>query len=560
LEGDRVGSRALNFINGDVQKHRNEWNCEATPNLISASEDSHIYHQTNVLPVMNLFTTGVMRTKWRNDNTQDGAVANAAGVLPAVVHANTVILSQVNQQKACYWRAPRRLANLQNFHNLVQTCVINGAALPGGGVPNHNVMYRICDLCNDFMTQQGTMSELLVRKNICASSLVPDDRIAVANVIMPAGGGHAFNGARSTTPNDGNRNGKNFTFQACLAYFLHRCLPERPGPPITAQDREWRTLVLNLSWVLLEMLSLKTERDYGSNGGRNTNQKPQYRYKGMIELYIGYFCWVLLSVDVMEGGLGRCTMPFTEFYRYFFSEVFDTLVVMYPQHASAVELSDIIFGDNWYNAGLAPVVNLAMGIPTRVFGFIANRMSSFYTDLLKPNFSRHMSGVLPNPALLLPGATALQLQLAARQITVYDMLITTEDLPILLHSCDRSVPGDVDSFMNNTGVHAVMRQWNRVLTSAPPRVDKLLNDFTDAWTLMEYQRIQKHSRDDPSLPKVSAAVAECMYLLCNTLEPPSDPHNKEEMDLLRQSLKCSVYKAAPRLMLLGAFDGGDDGD
>ena len=54
-------------------------------------------------------------------------------------------------------------------------------------------------------------------------------------------------------------------------------------------------------------------------------------------------------------------------------------------------------------------------------------------------------------------------------------------------------------------------------------------------------------------PRLSEAVAESIYLMCNILDFPTEPTNQEELEVLLTAPKCSAYKAALRLELSGAF-------
>ena len=136
---------------------------------------------------------------------------------------------------------------------------------------------------------------------------------------------------------------------------------------------------------------------------------------------------------------------------------------------------------------------------------------------------------------------------------VYDMLISREDLDLLMEICERAAPDDLDSCMNHVGVHAVISMWMDMLATAPDRVNRLIGEWVDAWTLREYVNIQEFLRQNPVQPRLSEAVAESIYLLCNALDMPTEPTNQDELEVLKAAPKCSVYKAALRLEKTGAF-------
>jgi hypothetical protein len=68
--GKRVGL-ALNFIEGEAIKMASLWNLSRNtePTLISAKQNLHLFHRTNVLPVLEAFYSGAMKDVWLDDNT-----------------------------------------------------------------------------------------------------------------------------------------------------------------------------------------------------------------------------------------------------------------------------------------------------------------------------------------------------------------------------------------------------------------------------------------------------------------------------------------------------------
>jgi hypothetical protein len=140
------------------------------------------------------------------------------------------------------------------------------------------------------------------------------------------------------------------------------------------------------------------------------------------------------------------------------------------------------------------------------------------------------------------------------QQSIKRMLITRLDLTSLLHLCDRASAGDVDTFMNHVGVRAVMRTWVEMLRTAPTKVNRLVGQWVDAWTLYEYRHIDNELNFDPSMPRLSPKTPECVYLLCYSLDDPVEPVSDGDIEGLRQCPKCSDFKAALRLELAGAFE------
>ena len=69
---DRVASRSIIYINRDAADHRRQWSI--APNsqlsLLSQRESLHIFHQSNVLPVIRAFTSanGKLRDLYANTN------------------------------------------------------------------------------------------------------------------------------------------------------------------------------------------------------------------------------------------------------------------------------------------------------------------------------------------------------------------------------------------------------------------------------------------------------------------------------------------------------------
>jgi hypothetical protein len=327
---------------------------------------------------------------------------------------------------------------------------------------------------------------------------------------------------------------------------------------------EWHQITASLSFILIEIASLMCENQFGSNGGRTPNPKPAYRYKGIIEVYVSYYLWILLCNDTAEGELiggAGCDMEFCQFHRYFFADMLSMLTIAVPNLAGVVDIRDIIFVRGWIAggpgaaAGAAPLGGgLHMTSPENIIGFLANRLRMFYLMYVKRYFSRHLSGLNPNPLLLVPFGVGVPDPVTySRQIVVYNMFVSVDDLAALMRLCERGRMGDIDSFINIVGVNAVLRHWNKTLRIAPPRADRLLDDLMDTWTLHEYSNIIKNmSSRGGGQPKMTPAAAESIYIMCNVMSAPMEPTTDEELDLLRRAPRCTPAKGAMRLIQVGA--------
>jgi hypothetical protein len=87
------------------------------------------------------------------------------------------------------------------------------------------------------------MAHLLVRNKLSEKPLVPLDSILSIELVgVNPNEGLAYSTSTSSSPkfrwdpNENNRNGdpSTWTSQACYAYYVHRCLPERPDMMLDA--------------------------------------------------------------------------------------------------------------------------------------------------------------------------------------------------------------------------------------------------------------------------------------------------------------------------------------
>ena len=577
MRRDKVGARSLNFIEGQVLKDVDQWNLapQQLPNLLSEPQALHIVHQTNSRPVIEAFFNGRLRDLWLDDDTPGYLLAAAAAGAGIPVNAplnptwhwiRAPNRRNGNDYRAVFWHSPAAIPEFNDVHQTLDRCLGRSGA-PFRMPPNVNAVIPGCDICNQIMTEESNFRHLLARRVISNTPIVPMFSIIRYNLNRQPGvpgPNPTIASGRIRDPNPGNVDGLYFSFQATIAYYIHRCLPDRPfhpGGAVPPQERFHRELCVMTSFLLLNICALMFERYFGSQGGTQPRRKPAYRFRGIVETLLAYLFWLWLSNDVAydepNGGRG-CTMRFEQFHRYWFSEITDALILTHPDTANAFEFTDILFESHWNragNAGMAIGPNNLMAPPELVIGFMARRVSVFYDNILRPVYSRHFAGLAPLiPPGLAPGPPANNAQIRYnRQNVVQNMLIEKGALNVLMHLCERAVPRDVDSFLNLVGVHSVMKMWNQLLRSAPPKVDNLLDDWIDSWTQHEFQNIMMQLRIGQSLPRISNAAAESIYVMCNALDVPTEPQNDEEMAALLNAPKCSPHKAALRLELAGAF-------
>ena len=561
LRRDRVCSRALNFIEGDAIQHKSQWNIEANtdPTLVSAKEECHFFHVTNVLPAMDAFLSGKLKGVWGNNNTPkyyaadfpadkdtgrelSHGIAKGDTNVPSdmyvigtkrKVFASFDVDGDINTAfKAVAWGAPGKFDGFAPLATLIEECIGRiGGVLVTKPQPLHSS--DGCKMCNNIMTQEGTSSHFLVRMD---NHLVEDQAILCCDMSSLT----KFKGTYRYDPSDNTRTGRQdkFSYEACVAYYIHRCLPSKPSGTPGRAKLDLRYVSVFFSFIILEMACLIYERNKGKDGGKTVRTKPVYRYRGCTETYLAYLYWVLFRNDNPHGvadgrGQKRCMLEFHQFHRYFFCEVLDTLVLAAPELAFAGELGDMVFGNQDLEQSASEIL-----------GDMCKCVSEFYTKYLKPYFSRHLASLEPDPSDHLYHA----------QILVGEMVILVEDLTNVMHMLEKGTAGDIDTFINCTGVGSVLSAWHRYLTFSPCRsTTKLLDDFVDTLVRVEYANIAASMSSDPERPSVSVQAAETIYLMCNALELPSEPDNEEELQLLRAAPKCSRVKAVPRVSMVGGY-------
>jgi hypothetical protein len=344
-----------------------------------------------------------------------------------------------------------------------------------------------------------------------------------------------------------------FGYQGCIGYYLHRCMPKEgdfdnilQGVTPAAKNVVRANIVL-LSWVILEIACFIFDRKTVKDA-----KKPIYNYRGCTEVYFSYLFWILLKNDVPynePNGTVPRMVEFCQFHRYLFSEVFETLVRSEPKFASCLEISDIIFKCS-ENENTPSILGIQGGTTQctadEAIKHLILSIEGFYEDYLHPYYSRHFAGLMP---VQIDDARILD-----KHIYAFNMLPSLDDVAMVVSHAQKGTTGDIDTFIDNVGVHCTLSKWQRELESAPNSTYKKVGEMIDAMTLNEYSHVTHSATMGRGQPKISVRVAEAMYLLCNVLTIPSEPNSEEELALLRIADKCSCYKAFPRLLRIGAFD------
>lgn len=588
MRRDKLVARCINFIEGDAIRNASVWNLapNTQPTLISDKQELHLFHSTHVIPVMKIFKSGAANDVWLDDDTPGYQARNFEPTLQpeqrpsynlkgTVVDRKTVMVLGINKSKsddsvkAVQWKSPKQLKCFAGLANVLVRCYNRLGKIHV--LPNWDFTVPGCQMCNDIMTQQATSSHFLVRTKISDEPLVKAESIFSFKLIE--GGKKYSSGTGSNwfkyepSPEDLNKRASAFNYQACLAYYVHRCLPKRPTGHLKSH-KKIRHIMIAFSFLVLEVACLTFERFKGLEGMSKPLRKPAYRYRGCSEVYLSYIFYLLICNDLPDGetlpddktnrpGSSPISMDFCQFHRYFFTEVVDTLALSHPEYANAFELNDVVFGgykEYFLNAECCGM-NAGDRIPTpkKMLSQICKSIGNFYEKILRPVFGRHVAGLMPNPKLIGPTATEQDLRLYAQQLLVSNRIVSTDCLRLIMHLLEKSTEGDIDSYVECVGVHAVFSIWQRMLETAPVNVERLMGNFMDSLTLVEYRNVQASMSPDPSRPSIPMSVAEAMYVMCNVLELGSDPRSQQEVEELKQCPKCSPPKSVLRLNQIGAF-------
>jgi hypothetical protein len=244
------------------------------------------------------------------------------------------------------------------------------------------------------------------------------------------------------------------------------------------------------------------------------------------------------------------------FHRYIFLDVLKVLVLSEPRYAGEIEIADIVFSGDLLKCGRTYNTDNSK-TPWERIKFMCDSISSFYKNVIKPIFSRHMAGLEPNPGLL-PLVTSADYENKLikfnKQKLVYNMLVDLDSLRRIMHVIPKVIAGEIDTVINEVGVQAVFARWLDMLELAPKSTERLVQSFVDNEVLNEYWNIRVNMRPDSFQPSISLETAEVIFMMCTALELPSEPNSKEELELLRIAPKCSEIKSIERLNKVGAFD------
>ena len=594
---DQLAARAVSYIEGVALRHSEDWDLanQSEPNLLADKQDLHIFHDSNTLPVIKSFYNGRAKNLWGANDTPHYNEKNFEAPIPRNFARATNIggsdfeadkfagrlpddmlcfsTTKEANYRAVQWERPKYLEGFKPLTDLIIECINNVGNCREP--PNYHLLVPGCKSCNDIMTLEATTSHFLVREIISDSPLVPSESILSIELKGTAASGNLeFVALNSKScrwdPNDSNRGGDpdKFTYQACLAYYIHRCMPQKPGVRVFKKNNVRNTKYLHcvnaaFSFLVLEIACLTYERYKGCQGGKAKRTKPAYRYSGCAEMYLSYLFWCLLRIDNIEGEKPgtdgkHCDVDFAEFHRYIFLDVMKVLVLK-PDFAGVYEIMDAVNGGNLLTAGSGEGLVLGKPIPkpAKIIANMCKSIPEFYRNVLKPIFSRHVASLQPNHGLLDTATSRGEQEknelLYSDQILCYNMMIDEKSIISVLHLIEKSIVGELDTFIDSVGIHGVLSRWLTLLDMAPRRVSNLLRDFMDDETCKEYRNIQSSMRPDEFQPTISKEAAETIYEMCNALELPSEPSSKEELELLRIGVKCSEMKAIERLAMLGTF-------
>jgi hypothetical protein len=489
--------------------------------------------------------------------------------------------------RAVQWSAPEPLEGFKPLTDLIVECLNNvGFARLH---PNFESMVPGCKSCNDIMTLESTASHFLVREVISPKPLVPLECILSIALAGSKINDLSFKDLNDSScrwdPSESSRGGhpKDFTYQACLAYYIHRCTPPRPNNSLFSKNKNKNNASLHsinaaLSFIVLEIACLQYERYKGRQGGTERRSKATYRYRGCAEMYLSYIFWILLMNDNMQGEkIGKtgnhCKWDFPVFHRYMFLD-FIKVLVLKPEFAGDYEILDIVSGGNMLFTKDGEGGGIMLGRPIKepavIIGDMCQSISLFYKRVVKPIFSRHIAAQQPMHELIESdnddgndgdnddSIIEQQEKLYSDQILCYNMIVDEKSLNNIMHLVDKGIVGDISTFIHSAGIHGVLSRWLTLLDMVPKRVFNLVRDFMDDETCKEYRNIQSSMRPDEFQPTISKEAAETIYEMCNALELPSEPNSQEELELLRIGFKCSEMKAVERLAMLGAFKKEDE--
>jgi len=563
--------RALLYIAGEADKNQADWNIDDKPKLLSEFNGLHIFHITHIIPVMKLFQNGNCKNLWARNDTfgfnhhnfgDNSNTINAnqySDLHPGgnftdgkIVQDKTIVVATVGEAefRAVTWEAPKKLKGFEILSNFIIEIVRDTNKCRH--IPDWDYVPPGCKACNDIMTQEASSSLFLVRHS---EALVPDKKILSIGVT----GSKQSDVKKYKTDHrwDPSENTKSsriaaFTYQGCLAYYIHSCMPEinKVNDLSDAAKNGVHSLIAGFAFLFLEIICLIHER-YQGIAGNKRHKKAAYRYRGCIEFYLSYALWTLLCIDRV-GGDGKeankyVQMSFVKFHRYIFADVLKVMVLAEPQYAGCTEITDLVF----QNAGILPGSDPLP--PARRVAGVCKAFVKFYKNFMKPIFYRHLVSLEPNPALIANIENDNDVILYNKQKIAFEMIIEGASQTHVYHLMENAIVGETDTFIDKIGIQGVLDRWHDMMQLAPRGTLRLLESFIDNQKLQEYRNIQLSMRPDSFQPMISAEAAETIYIMCNALELPYEPSCKEELELLRVAPTCSPMRSIWRLLLLGAF-------
>jgi hypothetical protein len=132
-------------------------------------------------------------------------------------------------------------------------------------------------------------------------------------------------------------------------------------------------------------------------------------------------------------------------------------------------------------------------------------------------------------------------------------MASQDDLVFNDRHVDRITSPSLDSYISAVGVLLVLNNFLRFMKSAPKRIEEACLDLRDAFILKEYNNVRSSVTRGEGRPNISLEAAECLYLMCLTVDYPIEPHNNQDIEVLRGMFHCSAAKSFRRLYEIGAI-------
>ena len=117
---------------------------------------------------------------------------------------------------------------------------------------------------------------------------------------------------------------------------------------------------------------------------------------------------------------------------------------------------------------------------------------------------------------------------------------------------------NIDKYVRMVGAQAVLNPFTRMMQNNFYDITDLCLELRKALIKREYTRIRNSITDNDGKPIFSIKKAEAIYLMCCSLDDPVEPHDDDELDLLRYVPKCSPLKSLWRLREVHAIKSFDN--